>query len=91
MKKLRFRTNRSPHPISRVYAALRARGLRMRPEAVQFRVGCPAHHDEHTSLSVVAVPDGTVLLKCGVGCPIQSVLERLGLTVDDLFPTWPSR
>lgn len=47
---------------------------------------CPAHHDRHPSLSVGVGKDGRVLLKCHAGCPIERIVEALGLTMADLFP-----
>src|SRR5712692_10811122 len=48
---------------------------------------CPAHHDRHPSLSVGVGRDGRVLLNCHAGCPPERVVEALGLTMADLFPT----
>jgi len=39
---------------------------------------CPAHHDEHPSLSIKAV-EGRVLLHCFAGCKYQDILRALGL------------
>lgn len=48
---------------------------------------CPAHEDRRPSLSIRQLADGTVLLKCHAGCQTESVLEALGLTYADLYPS----
>jgi hypothetical protein len=40
---------------------------------------CPAHHDEHPSLSISEAADGRVLLFCHGGCGWQTVLAALSL------------
>jgi hypothetical protein len=47
---------------------------------------CPAHDDRGPSLSVRELDDGRVLLHCFAGCEVQSVLDAIGLTFEDLFP-----
>lgn len=47
---------------------------------------CPAHDDQHASLSISAGEDGRILLKCHGGCKTESITAALGLTVKDLFP-----
>jgi hypothetical protein len=47
---------------------------------------CPAHEDQHASLSVAAGDDGTALVKCHAGCDTSAVLAAVGLTLADLFP-----
>jgi hypothetical protein len=39
---------------------------------------CPAHHDEHPSLSIKAV-EGKVLLHCFAGCKYQDIIRALGI------------
>ena len=51
---------------------------------------CPAHEDNHPSLSIREVEDGTVLLSCHAGCETQSVLAAVGLSFPDLFPHAPN-
>jgi hypothetical protein len=48
---------------------------------------CPAHEDRTASLSVTRARDGRWLLYCHAGCQTKKVLETLGLTWADLFPT----
>jgi len=45
---------------------------------------CPAHEDEHNSLSVGEGDDGRVLLHCFAGCSIEAIVARLGLELRDL-------
>lgn len=47
---------------------------------------CPAHEDEHASLSVTTGDDGRVLLRCHAGCEARVIVEAIGLTLSDLFP-----
>jgi hypothetical protein len=47
---------------------------------------CPAHDDHHPSLSIKECEDGTILLKCFVGCDAHSVVFSAGLSLHDLFP-----
>jgi hypothetical protein len=45
---------------------------------------CPAHEDQHNSLSIHH-RDGRWLLKCHAGCGWQEIIEALGLNATDLF------
>ncbi len=47
---------------------------------------CPAHADKSPSLSIRELDDGRVLVHCFGGCSSYSVLEAIGLTINDLFP-----
>ena len=47
---------------------------------------CPAHRDNHPSLSIRELSDGRILLHCWTGCSAESILDSIGLTFDDLFP-----
>lgn len=51
----------------------------------QWSAKCPAHDDQHNSLSVSIGEDGRVLLKCHAGCPAEEITAALGLTMKDLF------
>lgn len=55
------------------------------PTKPQQDVACPAHPDEHRSLSIGVGDDGRALVKCQAGCPTENVLKKLGLTTADLF------
>src|SRR5437870_3889458 len=45
---------------------------------------CPAHDDQHPSLSITAKGD-KVLLKCQAGCPTKDVVAAMRLEMKDLF------
>ena len=47
---------------------------------------CPAHDDRNNSLSVAEGAD-SLLLHCFAGCEVDDVVQALGLTMGDLFPT----
>lgn len=47
---------------------------------------CPAHDDEHPSLSVHEDASGKVLLNCFAGCRTEDIVRALGLSMSDLFP-----
>lgn len=46
---------------------------------------CPAHEDEHPSLSIKEGSDGKILINCFSGCPIEAICASLGLEISDLF------
>lgn len=48
---------------------------------------CPAHEDRRPSLSVARGRDDRVLMHCHAGCPTESVLAVIGLSVRDLMPS----
>ena len=47
---------------------------------------CPAHDDQHPSLSVREAEDGRLLMHCWARCDVQSIVDALGLAMCDLFP-----
>lgn len=51
-----------------------------------FAAQCPAHDDNHASLSIAETEDGKIIVKCHAGCPTENVLKALGLTFADLDP-----
>jgi hypothetical protein len=51
-----------------------------------FTAKCPAHEDDHDSLSIDEGDDERALLKCFAGCDFQAIVKGLGLTESDLFP-----
>ncbi|MES2820111.1 MAG: hypothetical protein V4812_14110 [Pseudomonadota bacterium] len=51
----------------------------------QWVARCPAHPDRHPSLRIRELPDGTLLVKCWVGCSAQAVCAAVGLELRDLF------
>ncbi len=46
---------------------------------------CPAHDDRHPSMNIKETPDGTVLVKCWVGCTADEIVSAVGLQLRDLF------
>lgn len=51
-----------------------------------YKACCPAHQDKSPSLAIRALDDGRILMKCMAECPTQSVLDAMGLSMEDLFP-----
>jgi hypothetical protein len=51
-----------------------------------YTAKCPAHEDNHASLSIDAAENGRALLKCFAGCDNGVIVKVLGLTMADLFP-----
>jgi hypothetical protein len=47
---------------------------------------CPAHDDRSPSLALRELDDGRVLVHCFAGCDVHSILSRLGITFDELYP-----
>lgn len=50
-----------------------------------FTARCPAHDDDHNSLSIDIGSDGRVLLHCFAGCACEQIVAALDLTAADLF------
>ena len=46
---------------------------------------CPSHDDKRPSLSINEGADGRILIHCHAGCPTESVLRTLGMSIDDMF------
>jgi hypothetical protein len=67
-----------------VIARLKAAGSRRQGNNWQ----CPAHDDQHPSLSVNLAADGSgwVLMFCHAGCTLAETTAAIGLTPADLFP-----
>ena len=51
---------------------------------------CPAHPDHKPSLSI-AIDAGKILLHCHAGCRTETVVQKLGLQMPDLFPDQPAK
>jgi hypothetical protein len=74
-------------PLDRVIAALEAHGSNPRASGPRsYKARCPAHDDHDPSLSVTEGDDGTVLVKCHVGCTADAIVQALDLEMRDLFP-----
>lgn len=56
----------------------------IRPTSGGYMARCPAHDDGKASLSVSAGKDHPVLVHCHAGCDRDAVLEKLGLTWEQL-------
>ncbi len=52
----------------------------------QFTARCPAHKDEHNSLSVHNGNNGRILFFCHAGCSFSSIIEVMGLRMEDVMP-----
>ena len=48
---------------------------------------CPAHDDKNPSLAIRQIDDGRTLIHCFAGCSATEILNALGLSFDDLYPT----
>jgi hypothetical protein len=73
-------------PVTRILEAVVARGLRFKESRGEITAQCPAHEDQHPSLSVSEGEDGRALLFCHAGCAFEDVLSALGLEATDAFP-----
>ncbi len=71
--------------VQRVLVELQRVGSAPRQVARGWLARCPAHDDQHPSLSVSEGREGCVLLKCRTGCATERVLAALGLRWQDLF------
>jgi hypothetical protein len=47
---------------------------------------CPAHEDDHPSLSITTGRDGRPLLNCHAGCEFKDIAEQLGFRMQELLP-----
>jgi hypothetical protein len=52
---------------------------------------CPAHDDQHSSLSINKGDDERWLVHCHAGCTFKKVVAALGLKTKDLGPPTPTR
>ena len=50
----------------------------------EYKALCPAHEDKEPSLTVKQ-KDNQILIHCFAGCPTESIVEKLGLQMSDLF------
>jgi DNA-binding transcriptional ArsR family regulator len=65
-------------------AFLEARGLKPQPlNNDQWRALCPAHDDQHPSLTFTE-RNGRILLHCFAGCSIDAICNALGISLKDL-------
>ncbi len=52
----------------------------------EWAARCPAHDDQHQSLTIREKDDGRVLVHCHAGCTPIQIVTALGLRIGDLFP-----
>jgi hypothetical protein len=52
----------------------------------QFEAHCPAHDDQHQSLTVKQADDGRTLVCCQRGCSFFDIAGAIGLEPSDFFP-----
>lgn len=50
---------------------------------------CPAHDDKSPSMTLHAVDDGRILVKCFSGCSFEEIVNAVGLGWDPWFPPKP--
>ena len=73
-------------PIDVILTKLRKAGSDPVQAGSGWQARCPGHDDKKASLSIAEASDGKVLLTCHAGCSTEAVVEKLGLTMVDLFP-----
>jgi len=73
--------------VDHVLGILRDQGCTPRQSGRGWFAHCPGHEDRRPSLSVTPGSDGRVLMHCHAGCPIESILSAIGLSVRDLMPS----
>ncbi|MDQ3821481.1 MAG: hypothetical protein M3362_27900, partial [Acidobacteriota bacterium] len=49
----------------------------------EWSARCPAHDDQHNSLSIAEGQDGKLLMHCHAGCTYEGINEALGLSFND--------
>lgn len=50
---------------------------------------CPAHEDRSPSLTIHAVDDGRILVKCFAGCSFEEIVNAVGVGWEPWFPPKP--
>lgn len=53
----------------------------------QYIACCPAHDDRSPSLAIRHTDEGKILLKCFADCSAYEIVNAIGLSLTDLFPT----
>lgn len=71
--------------VDKVIQALYQAGYNPQQSGDRWNARCPAHDDHKPSLSVSIGNDNRVLLRCFAGCRVDDIVQKLGLTVADLF------
>jgi len=70
---------------------LAARDCQPTGDGAQLAARCPAHEDNHASLSITKASDGKLLVHCHAGCKPEAICAALGVALADLFPGKPKR
>lgn len=52
----------------------------------QFMAQCPCHADKTASLAIKDMNDGRILINCFAGCDTYSILQSVGLDLQDVLP-----
>jgi hypothetical protein len=66
---------------------LLARLQKVRKVTHGWTARCPAHRDKHPSLSIDLGEQGQILLKCFAGCSLEAIVQAVGMSMTELFPT----
>jgi hypothetical protein len=69
---------------------LLARLQKVRKVDAGWTARCPAHRDKNPSLSIRLGEQGQILLKCFAGCSHEAIVQAVGMSVAELFPTTPT-
>ena len=56
----------------------------------QWQALCPSHSDKSPSLTIAECTDGTILVKCWIGCTASEIVKAIGLELKDLFKYEPT-
>jgi hypothetical protein len=79
-------TRTVPPKLAGLLARLNERGPVRRAAGGEYRTRCPAHDDHDPSLYVKLAPSGElILLRCGAGCDVDTIVGAIGLEMEDLF------
>ncbi|MHB8252135.1 MAG: hypothetical protein ACYDEV_00190 [Acidiferrobacter sp.] len=62
---------------------------KVRKSGREYEALCPAHDDHNPSLGIKKNDDGSLLVKCRVGCATRDELATVGLGMPDLNPEHP--
>lgn len=71
-------------PVTRVLAALSAKGSNIKKQGKEWKAQCPSHQDNQASLQVGYGDKGAVL-NCQAGCKTTDVVAALDMKMSELF------
>ena len=86
-KRTRLQNKVPPMKTANFLHLLETRDFAPRKAGNGWQARCPGHEDHNASLSVSTGTDERILLKCHAGCPAESVVAALGLSLADLYPS----